>query len=183
MQRSDIVEIKPLQVYCITENTRILDVKILQESDETNQFIIVDVDKQHARINFDYVAPKDGIVIQIVHTGESQDIMVGCKIKGGKNVKPLNKDKKYKYNKFVEKAMVIGMGILIFVMLFFMLPVILVSVMNIGQKFWESLISTIFMGVSALVAGGIYYKLLKTLYYINLPSRLRKTIGNDEFYK
>lgn len=183
LQRSDIVEIKPLQVSCIVENTRILDVKIIRESDETNQFVIVDVDKQHARINFDYVAPKDGIVIQIMHTGESQDIMVDCKIKGGKNVKSLNKDKKYKYNKFVEKALVIGMGILIFVMIFFMLLAILVSVINMGQKFWESLISTVIMGGSVLAVCGTYYKLLKDVCYINIPSGLRKTIGNDEFYK
>ena len=183
LQREDIVEIKPLQVSCNGEDTRILDVKILQESDETNQFVVVDMDKQHARINFDYVAPKDGIVIQIMHTGESQDVMVECKIKGGKSVKPLNKDKKYKYNKFVEKAMVIGLGILIFVMLFFMLLAILVSVMNMGQKFWENLISTIGMGACVLVVGGTYYKLLKDVYYINIPSGLRKTIGNDEFYK
>lgn len=109
--------------------------------------------------------------------------MVECKIKGGKSVKPLNKDKKYKYNKFVEKAMVIGLGILIFVMLFFMLLAILVSVMNMGQKFWENLISTIGMGACVLVVGGTYYKLLKDVYYINIPSGLRKTIGNDEFYK
>ena len=102
LQREDIVEIKPLQVSCNGENTRILDVKILQESDETNQFVVVDMDKQHARINFDYVAPKDGIVIQMMHTGESQDVMVECKIKGGKSVKPLNKDKKYK--KAVQKG-------------------------------------------------------------------------------
>ena len=109
--------------------------------------------------------------------------MVECKIKGGKSVKPLNKDKKYKYNKFVEKAMVIGLGILIFVMLFFMLLAILVSVMNMGQKFWENLISTIVIGACVLVVGGTYYKLLKDVCYINIPSGLRKTIGNDEFYK
>lgn len=183
LQKSDIVEMKPLQVSCNAEDTRILDVKILQESDETNQFVIIDVNKQHARIDFEYVAPKDGIVIQIIHTGESQDIMVDCKIKGGKNVKSLNKDKKYKYNKFVEKAMVIVVSILIFVLLFFMLLIILATVMNMGQKFWESLILTISMGACVLSLGGAYYKLLKDVYYIKIPSGLRKTIGNDEFYK
>lgn len=183
LQRSDIVEIKPLQVSYTAENTRILDVKILQESDETNQFVIADVDKEHARIEFDYADPKDGIVIQIMHTGESQDIMVECKIKGGKKVKILNKDKKRKYNKFVENVMVIGLGIMFFIMLFFMLLTILVSIMSMGQKFWESLISVVGSGACVLTMGVTYYKLLKDVYYINIPSGLRKTIGNDEFYK
>lgn len=183
LHKEDIVEIKPLQVSCNGENTRILDVKILQESDNTNQFVITDVNKKYARINFDYAARNDGIVIQIIHTGDSQDVMVECKIKGGKSVKLLNKDKEYKYNRFVEKAMVIGLGIVSFVMLFGMLLVILVSVMNMGQKFWEKLISTIVVGAGILIVGGTYYKLLEDVYYINIPSGLRKTIGNDEFYK
>lgn len=183
LYREDIVEIKPLQVTCNGETTRILDVKILQESDNTNQFIIADVNKEHARIDFDYVAPKDGIVIQVIHTGEAQDIIVECKIKGGKKVRILNKDKKHKYSKFVENVMIISLGILLFAMLFLTLLAIFFSVINMGQKSLESLTTVISSGVCVLIMGGTYYKMLKEVYYINLPSKLRKSIGNDEFYK
>ena len=183
LQGSDVVELKPLQVSCNGEKTRILDVKILQESDDTNQFVIADVDKEHARIEFDYADPKDGIVIQIMHTGEAQDIIVESKIKGRKNVKILKKDKNSKYNKYEDNTMVIGLGILIFIMLFFMLLAIFVSVMSMGQKFWESLISAIGSAACVLTMVGTYYKLIKDVYYINIPSGLRKSIGNDEFYK
>ena len=64
-----------------------------------------------------------------------------------------------------------------------MLLAILVRGRNMGQQFWENLISTISMGACVLTVGGTYYKLLKDVYYINIPSGLRKTIGNDEFYK
>lgn len=183
LHKEDIVEIKPLQVYCSEENTRILDVKILQESEDTNQFVIAGVNKECARIDFDYIAPKDGIVVQIMHTGEPQDIKVGCKIKGGRNVRRLNKDKKYRYNKLAEKVMTFFVGILVFVMLFFMLLAILMSVISLREKLWENLFFVISMGMCVLIISGVYYKLLRDVYYINIPGELRKTIGNDEFYK
>jgi hypothetical protein len=83
---TDIAEACPLQIVC-NDNVKILDIRIISQSDETNKFKIKVKNEHCIGILFDYVEPKGGIVIQIMHTGEDNDINLECKIKGGKTLK------------------------------------------------------------------------------------------------
>lgn len=90
---ADIVAASPLQISC-NDNILILDVQILVQSDETNMFKIIEKKDNCVKISFDYMNVHDGIILQILHTGEVTDLNVECRIKGGKKLKNLNSNTK-----------------------------------------------------------------------------------------
>lgn len=80
---ADIVTAKPLRISC-TEDMRILSSKIITENEESNLFHICYIDEKNVNIVFDYIDPKNGVVVQLLHTGYAKDINVEGKIKSGK---------------------------------------------------------------------------------------------------
>jgi hypothetical protein len=83
---TDIAEASPLRIVC-NDNVKILDLRIISQSEKSNGFMIEDKDGHSVEIHFDYARAKDGIVLRIIHTGRDIDIRVECKIKGGKVIK------------------------------------------------------------------------------------------------
>lgn len=81
---SDILNEQPLAISSTNPNTKILDVKIIEESDITNKFKIVNINENRAIINFDFINPKDKVVIQVIHTGIEEFIYIDCRIKENK---------------------------------------------------------------------------------------------------
>lgn len=81
----DIVSSRPL---CIknTGNAKVLNAEILKCSEETNKFSLAKVTDDVVEINFEYVDHGEGLLIQILHTGASNDLELDCKIKGGKGI-------------------------------------------------------------------------------------------------
>lgn len=82
---ADIVTSRPL---CIknTGNAQILDVQIVCQSDESNNFSVAVVKDGLVQIAFDYIDHGEGVVLQILHTGLANDLELDCKIIGGKEV-------------------------------------------------------------------------------------------------
>ncbi len=89
----DVVESEPLRV-CIREgyqdDTRLLDCSIIYETDR-NIFYKQDpssfkVIENIYEIPFDFMAPADGMVIQVIHTGDGEGVVADCSIKGGKKI-------------------------------------------------------------------------------------------------
>ena len=80
INRSDIVSGNALKIYPI-EGSRILDIQILATNRKTNKFEIEKVEDAVAILNFDYIDPKQGATVQIVHEGCT--ISFDCEIKGG----------------------------------------------------------------------------------------------------
>lgn len=105
LYNSDIVSSRPLSI-CADNATCILDTQILKVSDSTNAFCVFSQNANSARFDFDYVEPGAGILVQVLHTGESINLRVDCKIKGGKEVKdctPTSKNRKIsKTDKFLN---------------------------------------------------------------------------------
>lgn len=87
----DIVDTKPLSVVAESDKVDILDVSIVKYNEEANKFRVDMRDSHHAEIKFDYVDKRDGIVIQILHTGSYDDIFIRGKIKGGKKLRNIEK--------------------------------------------------------------------------------------------
>lgn len=82
LRRTDMVSSKELTISVANDN-RILDAKILKVSEVTNEFELKNIDEQTIKIEFDYADKKDGVVIQIIHTGSEEAISIDCKIIGG----------------------------------------------------------------------------------------------------
>ena len=63
---------------------------------ETNKFDIAEITEEFIKLKFDYIEPKNGIILQIIHSGISANLSLDCKIKGGKSIKKLKKRKNNK---------------------------------------------------------------------------------------
>jgi len=82
---TDIVISRPL---CIKNsgNLKILDAQIIRNSEEANNFSITKTGDSFVELSFDYVDHGEGVVLQILHTGLSNDLELDCKIIGGKEI-------------------------------------------------------------------------------------------------
>lgn len=87
----DIVETKEITISTLDDN-QILDVELIACSEETNRFKIEKANEHTIKILFDYVDKKEGIVLQIIHTGTSDSLKIDCKIKGGNPIKNIVND-------------------------------------------------------------------------------------------
>lgn len=87
---SDMVKEKDLTVIA-ADGTEILSVEIVGQSDETNKFCLSGMTERTQCLHFDYVDKREGVVLQIFHTGYNDDLSMSCKIKGGKAVRNTNK--------------------------------------------------------------------------------------------
>lgn len=190
---SDIVATKSLKVIS-NEKVKILDAQILVKSDETNLFEIIETKDNYVNMSFDYLDVKDGIVLQILHTGEATDLNVECRIKGGKKFKNLNhrfKKKNEKKDKNIKRykiILLILMGILILLMsatvgLFVMSQMGIISIETLREiLFLDSHFNGMFTMLLYVVAMVIFYiETLKRYLYIGIPAKLKKYISYDDF--
>lgn len=188
---SDIVIVSPLRIIC--NNAKILDVQIIEQSDETNAFKILDKKDNYVKIEFDYVNINDGIVIQILHTGDAADIDVDCRIKGGRKPRNFNHNlkKNSKKNKKHKIIAITAMGIdvfMIWAMSFFLIAekigIITEKTLKNTAFFSDSINDTfgiILLLILAVIILITYIKLIKRTFYIGVPIKLRKNIGCDNF--
>ncbi len=191
INKNDIVSEKPLKIMSTDASTIILDTKIIVESEETNKFLIGEQQEKFSTINFDYIDPRDGIVVQVIHTGKFLEI--NCKIKGGKELKNLNKRKyNIKINRKKERMIMsillglevfslIGITISFFAIAWEIIPIKqsdLSEISDVDRGIFKVL-SILMIAVSI---SGIYmlYDRLKRLYYINIPSKLRQNIKYED---
>lgn len=140
IEESRFVNGKSISLHC-DEPTKILDTQIIRETDADNRFRIVECTESEIRLAMDYMNPKDGVVVQVIHTGSYKSISVDCKIKGGNGVKrtgisydPTPKTKKDDAD---SKRIFIGLWMLLFWVL------IIVIQISMGGKLPESLLEYI----------------------------------------
>ena len=86
IRREDVASERPLMIHN-TGNANILDANIIVETDSTNHFSVDIIDSDRIIIDFEYANKKDGIIVQVIHTGDWDDLAVDYKIKGGEPVK------------------------------------------------------------------------------------------------
>ncbi|MEZ3496545.1 MAG: hypothetical protein K1V97_03135 [Lachnospiraceae bacterium] len=188
---SDMVEAKALRITSDSDNTEILDAKILFQSDETNAFKIKKVDSKNIILTFDYVEDNDGFVLQVLHTGESSHLSVSCKIKGGKAVKELgsvrNTKKSSQSLKVRKRVDIVSLSLLIVVLIFY---TVLTSLMIITVILKFSVFESISEPISACVFAVVLTlsmfalvimqcRIMKKRFGLDIPSNLRCKIIND----
>lgn len=88
IDQSDIADKSPMKIE-IKPEYKMLDANILFQKNESNDFNLeLSEDKKNISINFDYLDYKEGVVIQILHTGnENEDISISGSIKTVKAIK------------------------------------------------------------------------------------------------
>lgn len=191
INKNDIVVEKPLKITSLGDDTVILNTKIIVESEETNKFIIDDEQESFSTINFDYVDSGDGIVIQIIHTGEYLEF--DGKIKGGKKIrclngkkhnKRINRKRLRKLNTIllcIEGTILTGMASLVFLLSWGIIPK---EIFDISKPIDDGGIIDKVLSVVMIILmiGTIYilYNNIKRVYHLNIPSKLRKNIECED---
>lgn len=80
----DIVKASPLLISA--KEGSLLDVSIINGQQSSNCITTTDIKDNKVSISFDYLDRKEGGIVQIIHTGNSYDISLSGKLKGGKIV-------------------------------------------------------------------------------------------------
>lgn len=191
LSSTDIVESKEITINAVDDDT-ILDVEIVGCSEETNKFSATQVGEHAVKVAFDYVEPKDGIAIQVIHTGVEDSISVDCKIKGGKPTRNHINDKfpkmlrKIIKPEMLDKIMVVTSGTMIFLFLLMALTLtfacFIPNVQSVieGNAPAETLsqrniaATAIMFWVSGLALAAMYIPLIKKLFHIGMPRKLKK---------
>ncbi|MFB2878251.1 hypothetical protein [Floridanema aerugineum] len=87
IHNKDIAAGDPLKIR-LSGNHKILDVKLVYESDKINQFNYnIDNVQSEISFSFDYLDKDDGVIMQIVHTGKHSDFQISGTIKGAGKIK------------------------------------------------------------------------------------------------
>ena len=188
----DMVETKELTIYTLNES-KILDYELVLSSEKTNNFSIEKIDEHTIKILFKYVDKKDGIIVQVIHTGYEEDIQIDCKIKGGKPIR--NTDNETVSNTiknisnrihFLEKPILILVGIMISItilfLIFFLIAIFDTRLQSVlfspNQSLQDcraiSITLAIVFGKYSLIMSILYISLIKKRFGIGIPSVLKK---------
>ncbi len=182
----DVVSVKSLKVIAADE-AEILDARIVSQSDETNMFELEAIGEKTVNICFDYANVNDGIVLQILHTGKTEQIYVDCKIKGGKALRNLNKVKvKRVSNKKgklistimlgIEAVMSSFMAIIALLEIWDVIPENKTSFLNPPNNEVINYIVSAILVVMVIILYYVFYSYVKRIYHIDIPAKLRNAL-------
>ena len=193
---ADMVSTQKLQV--VTKGTaKILDAQIVTESERLNHFKVSERSSDKVSLDFEYVDSRDGIVLQVFHTGSSDKLQVEGKIKGGKPIKFLDAEKTPKRRNpksvnTVRKSMAVLMAIELGLIIFMAVMVTLQAVGILPKDFLKSVDES--MGLtnnSAFVIGLIWIlvfmvfylaiKMLREAFMVGVPSKLKSYSSNTDY--
>jgi hypothetical protein len=84
---SDVAPANPIEIF-VQEGLKILDAKIIFEKNPVNQFKVeISTDRSFTKLIFDYIDQDEGIIVQLLHTGNTKsDIGIRGSIKGVKEI-------------------------------------------------------------------------------------------------
>lgn len=186
---SDMVTSKPLTIYSVDKDTELLSASIVEESDDTNNFSIRKTDEKHFIIDFDYINSKEGVVLQIVHTGSSAGIECNCKIKGGKGLKTDKQN--WRLHIANKKKAILWMTIIY--SLFVIISILWIDFRSMGlipninensigfQIYkYEKSVMPIIMNLMCVYLIFLEWQMIKSVYSLYIPVKLRKAYCFDD---
>lgn len=180
---TDIVDTQRLRLISDDE-TKFLEAKIVSEVETSNKFRIIEQLDNEILLDFDYVDKNEGIVIQVIHTGEKDSINAQCKIKGGKPIKTYTFSQKKRNTNTAQKKLIklfFPIYLIVVMFLFFALS----TISTIGIMFrdvtkeviivgWEEIY---FMCISSwimtIMLGSLAYKLIRRILLVGIPAKLK----------
>lgn len=200
LNRTDMVESKELTI-SVANECRVLDVELIACSDETNGFSVRIENEHTVKVLFEYADKKEGAVIQIIHTGNDEDIQIDCKIKGGNPIKNIVNDpalkiiRKVLRKKFFVKVSIIFIGIMI-VLFFCMSILFVISIFNpelqvflmsptmspIENSFEvqkSAIVTSVIFFSYSIIMGALYIPLIKNHFNMGIPKTLRSIPSYD----
>lgn len=205
IRREDIASERPLIIKA-SKNVEILNAEIIVQTDSTNKFSIESITDDVIHLDFEYANKNDGIVVQVIHTGNSDDLAFDCKIKGGKPIRKYDSGgiqsnaiyveqffKKKGIYKKIKKPYAISVLFVIVMCSWFLIDFILIHLNITSKSFVSSFIYDIYdkkhagiLGViilySIVLVAMIIFGLgvLKDAFQIGIPNKLKNLENGKE---
>ena len=130
------------------------------------------------------------MVVQVIHTGSAADLEIGCKIKGGKQIKKLTgrkydlKPRKMKmYVAILEVIICTVMLIFEWLIVWDIIPVNRVILSEYIDESTLNKIGSVIVTVVYVIAMATLYNDIKKKYYINIPKKSRESMEDSRFQK
>ena len=190
IRKDDIASERPLRIIR-TGRAEILDAEIIAETELSNKFKLKSISSDTIVIDFEYVDKKEGIITQVVHTGNKTDIDVDCKIKGGDLISyPKKMTKKRSiienaiYN-IMHSKISIAIWILYVLLSTIIIVLALLSIFGILKMssqspnttpLWEKVFTAVFLLATQVFVIVATTKMIRRQLRSNLPVELRKNI-------
>lgn len=198
LNENDMVASKELTVTALGDN-KILDVELIAYSEETNNFFTQIIDEHTVKIFFEYADKKDGVVIQIIHTGTDESLKIECKIKGGNPIKNFvnetvpNAIRKYARQDLFDKITVV-ISCIMMIFLFFMAVANTIAIFNTDLQYIlfvpkeasktqpfepqnTAIIMSIVFWVYSLLISALFIPIFKKKFDIGIPKAIKKHSG------
>ena len=183
VNRSDVVVGREV---CIgaPDSVGILYVEIIAESDVTNKFELSNTSPNTQKISFEYIDKHEGVVLQIFHTGNHDDISVDCKIKGGKSVKSVSqKMTKTRLTSMINSnkgasvfcdIFAVSITFLTCTLVFSLFDSRLFQILYAPPSEGLNLLFVVFATIYTIMMDILSVKITKRAFHLSVPSDLRK---------
>lgn len=148
----------------LSKNKQFLEAQILKQSDPSNLFQVTKFDPTNVSLKFDYLDSGEGVKIQILYTGSSDDFKVECKIKGGKAIRDCLKLRKDKGLKGLVKNVMDELVPMVLFTIGIEISYILSKVLGKASEYQEAIV----------LLGGIVITILLIPSYICVKSNIQK---------
>lgn len=188
LQNADIVQARPIT---ISSNTAtILDAQIVRVSEETNAFVINIISDKQVNVDFEYIEAGNGVLVQILHTGDSLDLVFDCKIKGGNEIRDCTKARKNRRISIRDKFLdFVATDFATFVMLAFLcigvvLAPLLLNIEKDGtltfEQFLGYIVILLLSGAIGLIASKCLSSFANRLFNRSIPQSLLTSIKKEQ---
>ena len=191
LERNNMVIEKPLQIVSENKNTVILDAQIIKVSEQTNRISIRSMEDNKIELEFEYIEPENGAVIQVLHTGKA-DLKVEGKIKGGKAIKNIDRISTKKLSNQKRKRFLSVLMVIMMIDLTFMGIISLLTTWNvISQRELKlsivesNIVFRIFISIVLVVMMilviYVTVEIIKREFFFNIPSSLRDAMTHEDY--
>lgn len=186
IRSDDMVSVDSLRITSSDEKTNILNASVIKVSDDSNLFEIEKVeDESVVKIHFDYAEPKQGAVIQVMHTGDEKNLIIQGKIKGG-SIKQFTYNKNEIVNRKMKNIFLVSMMVTEMLLLPILTVILYLEAFGIIEMSARAVPSTTFnvenvfalglMTMLSLATDIVFYKEIVRKLYLQIPKNLRDYI-------
>ena len=183
IDKKDVVSTEPLKIVSKNEKTTVLNAQIIFQNENTNGFHIVNIESDGIEIEFDYMDSNEGCVVQVMHTGKSENLEMNGKIKGGKLKRMKNETDLKIFEKKEWKKLFIRMLVMMVVALTSIPPALseLLSGILVEKSINTILLNEIiFFLFFIVIEMEMLWEFTKGVYFYNIPSVFRKAMGYEQ---
>lgn len=137
---SDVAIAAPLRI-TVTQDCQIFSSEILLASTESNLFVISTINPNTVQIDFDYVDKKEGVLLQIIHSGSISSLECHGIVKGGEITSPNLKTRDKVFSRIVRSTFrkIDGLRFSFYMSTGYLVLLVSLGLLSINNKYYKDL--------------------------------------------